>query len=262
MSGGVKSLYAACEALARVGRCTIANYLTSATARWFQHGCRLYDYSYLPTTIVYPEVYQPRLPHITHRVCLALGKYDEVQPQATLTVCRSPEIQTWVARTNPAMPTVVVRPSIDRSTFEYDGRPKQDLICYMTREHKHPETARLLRERYGDRVVEIVNRSEHEVATLLKLARVFVWRGNDREGSPRPPKEALVAGCLVVGLQEDLDDRYCTDFGLKCSDLEQLLTMAGVALRMPPPSPEQRAVVRDKQDEIRDWVALSKRFLE
>jgi len=55
-----------------------------------------------------------------------------------------------------------------------------------------------MRERYGDRVVEIISRPEPEVAELLKSAKVFVCRGNDKEGSPRPPKEALVAGCVVV----------------------------------------------------------------
>lgn len=32
---------------------------------------------------------------------------------------------------------------------------------------------------------------------------IFVWRGNANEGSPRPPKEALVAGSIVVGLESE-----------------------------------------------------------
>src|SRR5439155_13658968 len=116
-----------------------------------------------------------------------------------LTVCRSREILDWVKKQHPQMPAVLILPSIDMSVFEYDGRPKKDTICYMTRPDKHPETARLLRNQYGNKVLEIVDFSQAAVAEALKDSKVFVWRGNDSEGSPRPPKEALVAGCIVVG---------------------------------------------------------------
>jgi len=64
-----------------------------------------------------------------------------------------------------------------------------------------------MRERYGDRVVEIISRPKPEVAELLKSAKVFVCRGDDKEGSPRPPKEALVAGCVVV--VRDAEEEKC-----------------------------------------------------
>ncbi len=116
---------------------------------------------------------------------------------------------------SPNISALLILPSINRSVFEYDGRPKRNLICYMTRPHKHPETAELLRQKYGGKVMEIVDCSEREVAEILKSAKVFVWRGDDKEGSPRPPKEALVAGCVVVGLQSDLSEQYHTNFGIK-----------------------------------------------
>ena len=126
----------------------------------------------------------------------------------------------------------------------------------MTRRHKHPETAELLRQRYGEKFVEIIGYSEAEVAEALKNARVFVWRGNDQEGSPRPPKEALVAGCIVVGLESDLHQDYLTDFGIKCANVDELIEMAGEALKMPLPTEAERAVVRDKSEEMRDWLAV------
>jgi hypothetical protein len=176
--GGIKSLYHACEALARIGRCTIMNYRSRSQemAGWFHHPCKPCDFSYTPRAVLYPEVYQPRLPHVEHHVCLALGKYGQVKPHATLAVCKSPEIVSWVKTTNPSTPTVIVQPSIDRALFEYDGRPKRDIICYMSRVHKHPKTAQMLRERYGDKVVDIVGIPEAEVAQVLKAAKVFVWR--------------------------------------------------------------------------------------
>lgn len=258
-SGGVKSLYAVCEWLSELGRCTVKSFREPRLADWFAHRCRLYDYSYVPDVLVYPEIYQPHFAGKTH-VCFALGKHAGVEPHADLVVCKSREILDWVADALPGAPTLLVEPSIKRAVFEYDGRPKKDLICYMTRPHKHPETARLLRDAYGEKVFEIVNLGETQVAEALRDAKVFVWRGDEREGSPRPPKEALVAGCVVVGLEQDLNERYHTDFGVRCSSVEELITKAGEALKMPAPAEGERALVRDGAEEKRDWHTLFHRL--
>jgi hypothetical protein len=254
--GGTKSLYAICQWLSTVGRSSIRLDPGLPLASFFSHRCQLYDGSYHPDVLIYPESYQPRWPQARRHVCAALGKYRDIEPHADLTVGKSPEIARWVKAHQPSMPVKVIQPSIERATFEYDGRPKREMICYMTRHHKHPWTALLLKRRYGDRVVEIVDRSEAEVAEILRSAKVFVWRGNDKEGSPRPPKEALVAGCVVVGLEDDLHPKYFTDFGVKCANLAQLLEMAGEALTMPIPSAQERAAVRDGNDEMQDWIHL------
>jgi hypothetical protein len=94
------------------------------------------------------------------------------------------------------------------------------------------------------------------VAEILKDAKVFVWRGDENEGSPRPPKEALVAGCNVVGLESDLNDGYATGFGVRCSTVDDLIEMAGKALDMPIPTDEERSVVRDSAQEQEDWFRL------
>lgn len=96
------------------------------------------------------------------------------------------------------------------------------------------------------------------MAEALKKAKVFVWRGADKEGSPRPPKEALVAGCWVVGLESDLNEGYHTDFGIRCSTVDELIKMAGEALKMPMPTEGQRAIIRDSKEEKQDWLALLK----
>jgi hypothetical protein len=251
----VKSLYTACEALDRLGCCRIAPFHEPRLATWFEHSCRLYDESYAPDLIVHPEVYQPDR-KAAFQICFVLGKWGEVCPHANLAVCRSDALTSWVEAHHPDMPTSVIRPAINRSVFEYDGRPKRDSICYMTRPHKHPETAKLLRERYGDKVVEIVSRSEAEVAEMLKSAKVFVCRGNDKEGSPRPPKEALVAGCVVVGLTSDLNAGFHTDFGLRCGSVEEMIDRCEEALGTSVPTLGERAVVRDSEDEKQDWAKL------
>lgn len=258
-SGGVKSLYSVCEWLGELGPSAIAPFQQPRLASWFMHRCELYDYSYSPEVLVYPEIYQPYVAGKYH-ICFALGKYAAIAPHADLVVCKSLEIQRWVKEQLPGIQTALIAPSIDRTVFEYQGGHKQDIICYMTRPHKYPETVDYLRRQYGDHVVEIKNFSETEVAQTLREAKVFVWRGDEREGSPRPPKEALVAGCNVVGLKTDLHERYHTDFGIRCASLGDLIHMAGQALRMPVPSAQERGVVRDSSAEKRDWLALFRRL--
>src|SRR5579872_2354738 len=257
-SGGVKSLYTVCDWLKALGKSTIAPFDGPGLVSWFTHSCELYDCSYRPDVIIYPEIYQPHLEPGQFHICYALGKYKPIEPHADLVVCKSADMMDWVKGQQPNLPAVLIQPSIERSIFEYDGRPKRDLICYMTRPHKYPETAALLRDHYGSKLVEIVNQPEAAVAETLKSAKVFVWRGNDKEGSPRPPKEALVAGCVVVGLESDLNERLHTNFGVKCATVDELIRKAGEALAMPLPTPTERAVVRDSRDEKRDWIRLLK----
>jgi hypothetical protein len=258
-AGGVKSLYSVCEWLNDLGLSMIRPYDMPKLASWFEHNCELYNYSYSPDVLIYPEVYQPYVDGKYH-ICFALGKYSLRKPHADLIVCKSPAILSWAKESHSNTSTVLILPSIDRAVFEYDGRPKKDIICYMTKPHKHPETARLLRHKYPDKVMEIVNFSEAQVAEALKDAKVFVWRGNDKEGSPRPPKEALVAACTVVGLKSELNERYQTNFGIGCSTVDELIQMAGEALKMPMPTDEQRSVIRDSKEEKQDWLALLKRL--
>lgn len=256
IGGGIKSLYSVCEWLSQIGNSRISPLWTSHLATWFKHRCKRYDYSFFPDVLIYPEVEQPHYDFINYHICFALGRFAPIKPHADLVVCKSPAILSWVKQQHPEMPTALIPPSIDRAIFEYDGRPKKDQICFMTRPHKQPEIAQKLRQRYGDKLVEIVNFTEAQVAEALKDARVFVWAGAETEGSPRPPKEALVAGCVVVGLESDLHPDYHIDFGIKCSNIDELIEMAGEALTMPLPTLEERAVVRDKKEEMTDWLAL------
>jgi hypothetical protein len=259
LAGGVKSLYSACEALNRLGPSSIIPFHEARLATWFAHSCSLYDGSYRPDLVIYPEIHQPHL-DTGHHICFALGKYGDISPHAELVVCRSNEIERWVLEQPPGIPLTVLLPSINRAIFEYRGEQKQDQICYMTRPHKHPEMADLLHERYGSKVIEIVERTETEVADIMKTCRVFVTRGNDKEGSPRPPKEALVAGCVVVGLKADLNPSYHTDFGLRCDTVEEMIDRCAEALTMPIPSEQERSCVRDVEEEKQEWISLIERL--
>lgn len=255
-SGGVKSLYTLCSWLSDLGKSALTPFDGDHLVDWFSHHCRMFDGSYRPHLVVYPAIHPVKMERDQFHLCCAFGKYRQIEPHADLVVCKSPDTVDWVRSQNRRLRTVIIQPSIKRSLFGYDGRRKKDQICYMTRPHKFPEMANLLRERYGGKVVEIVNQPESVVAEILKDSKVFVWRGNDKEGSPRPPKEALVAGCVVVGLADDLNSRFYTDFGVKCSNVDELVRKAGDALTMAIPDVEQRAVVRDSAQEKRDWLEL------
>ncbi len=257
VNGGVKSLYAVCSWLRRFGESQIQPFGAPGLARWFAHDCTLFDHSYEPDLVVYPEVYQPEFDASVYHLCFALGRHNEIRPHADLVICRSPEILHWVREHAPQLRAEVIVPSIDRRPFEYDDRRKVEQICYFTRLDKHPETALALRARYGaHRVIEIVDCSEREVAERLRQAQVMVWRGHRREGSPRPPKEALVAGCHVVGLEDDMRPGLATDFGVKCQSIEELLEAPECLFGRPPPTIAERAVVRSAREEERDWATL------
>ena len=202
-TGGVKSLYAVCEYMNELGRSHILPFAEPKLAEWFEHNCKMFDGSFFPDIAIYPEVYQPFLSDYTLHICFVLGKYDKVKPHADVVVCKTRESADWVKGYFEEANIVVVRPAINKKIFEYDGRPKKKQVCYMTKGKKSPELALLLRERFGNAFVEIVNQPESKVAEILKESKVFVWRGNEKEGSPRPPKEAFVAGCVVVGLKDD-----------------------------------------------------------
>ncbi|HLM58847.1 MAG TPA: hypothetical protein VK422_22275 [Pyrinomonadaceae bacterium] len=57
-----------------------------------------------------------------------------------------------------------------------------------------------------------------------------------------------------------LNELYHTDFGVRCSSVEELITKAGEALKMPTPAAEERALVRDSAEEKRDWHSLFHRL--
>src|SRR5579872_7349102 len=100
-SGGVKSLYSVCGWLNELGRSTIAPFDGPGLVSWFAHNCRLYDKTYQPDVVIYPEVHQPRLDARKIHVCFALGKYAPVQSHADLVVCKSLDILDWVKGQEP-----------------------------------------------------------------------------------------------------------------------------------------------------------------
>jgi hypothetical protein len=60
----------------------------------------------------------------------------------------------------------------------------------------------------------------------------------------------------VVGLKSDLNADFHTDFGLQCDSVDELLECCNQALAMSVPGESERSVVRDSEEEKRDWISL------
>lgn len=92
--------------------------------------------------------------------------------------------------------------SFDPLIFPYSGKKKPQ-ICYMPR--KNSEDARqvinILQAKKlldGFDLISIHGKPEQEVAQILSESLVFMSFGSP-EGSPMPPCEAMLCGCVVVG---------------------------------------------------------------
>jgi hypothetical protein len=58
-------------------------------------------------------------------------------------------------------------------------------------------------------------------------------------------------------LASDLDAAHHTDFGLRCATVEELIETAGQALSLPIPTETERAIIRDVEEEKKDWVRIA-----
>ena len=140
--GGVKSLYHLCDWLDDCGHSSIIPFDGDHLVSWFAHDCKIFDETYTPQVLVYPEIFQPRFASSIFHICFALGRFKPISSHADLVVVKSPGMRDWVKQQLPETPVKLIRAGIMRAIFEYDGRPKRDLICYMTRSHKSPESPR------------------------------------------------------------------------------------------------------------------------
>src|SRR4051812_14892610 len=117
-SGGVKSLYTLSDWLKGLGQSSIVPFDGNHLVNWFPHHCKIFDQTYQPHVVVYPEVYQPNLGDKYFHVCFALGKYGTIQPHADLVVCKTPDMYDWIKAQHAQLNVALVQPSINRSLFD------------------------------------------------------------------------------------------------------------------------------------------------
>lgn len=93
--------------------------------------------------------------------------------------------------------------SFDKPPFGMPSKRKERLIVYMSRRRKEDIEMALMiaggrKALRGWRVESICDKTEEEVADLMRRAAVFV-AGGQLEGFGMPAAEAMACGCVVVG---------------------------------------------------------------
>jgi hypothetical protein len=95
-----------------------------------------------------------------------------------------------------------VHNSINSKLFFYQHEKKKQ-ICFMTRRLQDDiiQVINILKYRDalgGFKLIPIENRTEREVAEIMKESLIFL-SFSYQEGCPLPPMEAMACGCLVIG---------------------------------------------------------------
>ncbi len=108
----------------------------------------------------------------------------------------------YLRYTFPDKQTHKITLGIDEKHFSF-APGKQKKICYMPRKLSDDvnQVINILKIRGlpdGWELVEIDNRSEREVAEIMKKSLIFL-SFNHREGFGLPPVEAMACGCYVIG---------------------------------------------------------------
>ena len=104
-----------------------------------------------------------------------------------------------------------IRLGINHHIFNYSDK-KEKQICFMPRKLSEDVTQviNILRQRAaskGWKLVSIDNKSEKEVAEIMKQSLIFL-SFNHREGFGLPPAEAMACGCFVIGYQGQGSKEY------------------------------------------------------
>jgi hypothetical protein len=225
-SGGIRKLYRSVDILNGAGlQAAIVHRKPSFRCTWFDNSTRVVDSAQVVVgqrdLIVVPEVYGRSiadLPKGIRRIIFNQGAYlmldllisepssDEVylsDPDLAAVVVVSEDSAAVVSYAFPGLHVQCIRNSIDPAIFYPSSVSKSRRIAYMPRRRSEEadQVLRLLTLRgalKGWEVIAIENRTESEVADLLRTVQIFL-SFSKREGFGLPPLEALACGCLVVG---------------------------------------------------------------
>ncbi|MFF0373985.1 glycosyltransferase [Actinoplanes missouriensis] len=240
--GGIRVIYRHVDALNALGlRARVLHGTSGFRSTWFEHSTPVVYAADAELTgddvIVVPEWYGPtldRLPAWIPMVVFNQRAYDtwdfvpyESTPKgspyagfgnlkALLTVSR--DNADLLEFAFPDVPVHRVRNVIDADIFHAGTATPSRRISFTTtrREREREQLLHVLRSRGvldGWDVVPIVNRSETEVADIMRDSAIFL-SFSDREGFGLPPAEAMACGSYVVGYpglagREFFDPAYC-----------------------------------------------------
>lgn len=170
--------------------------------------------------LVFPEIYGPRIHKIMpinkriifNQNCyytfdhFALdGDYKDTPYNSTdtvATIVASDDAKNYFSYAFPHITTLKMRLGINHDVFSL-GTNKRKQICFMPRKlggdvSQVVNILRLTGLPKDWSLVSIDNKTESEVATIMKESMIFL-SFNFREGFGLPPVEAMACGCYVVG---------------------------------------------------------------
>jgi GT2 family glycosyltransferase len=118
-------------------------------------------------------------------------------------MCVSDHSLQQISRLFPDTEIHRIRYSFDKPPFGPSDVPKENRIIYMARRRAQEIEAALMIASStgvlkGWRIESIVDKTEDEVAELMKRSLVFI-SGSLSEGFGMPPAEAMASGCVVIG---------------------------------------------------------------
>jgi glycosyltransferase involved in cell wall biosynthesis len=225
--GGIKVLYRHVDVLNSGGYdAAIVHKKKGFRCEWFANDTRVdYQAQIKPDRfdfIVLPEVYGPRLADFFPEVRKIIFNqnayytfigyardladktcaYDHPDLAAVLVV--SEDSRNYLAHVFPHLKITRIHNSVDGARFAFrDLAQKKKQIAFMPKKHADEslQVINILKFRGaldGVSLLPIENRNERETAELLADSLLFLSFGYP-EGSPAPPLEAMLSGCLVVG---------------------------------------------------------------
>lgn len=226
-SGGVRVVYRAVDHLNDAGiGAVVVHEQPGFACTWFTHRTPVVCAAQAAPRpgidlVAVPEVYGPGLGGIAPGVRKVVFNqnayntfhgYDPVTPpgqtaydhhEVSGAICVSDDNAAYLRHAFPHLDVRRITYQLDPELWFVPEGPRRRRLTYMPR--KHPEQAaqvlNILSQRGALDDVEVValdGMTETEVAAAQRESLVFLSFGYP-EGCPFPPKEAMAAGCLVVG---------------------------------------------------------------
>jgi glycosyltransferase involved in cell wall biosynthesis len=224
-SGGIRKLYRHVDVLNRHGfTAAVVHQQPGFRCTWFANDTPVVYAASTPVTradvLVFPEVYGPQTATVApgvRRVVFNQNAYytfsgyppdgrdlptPYTSPDVVAALVVSEDSRAYLHHVFPSLRIFRLRYGIDPGLFSF-GPAKRRALAYMPRKNVADvvQVIHILKCRgvLGDfELVPIQNRSEAEVAALLKECLLFLSFGHP-EGFGLPPAEALACGCLVAG---------------------------------------------------------------
>ena len=226
-SGGIRKQYRAVDVLNDAGvSAAIVHSRPGFQCTWFEHTTRIIAATDVVVreqdVIAVPEIYWSTIRDLpagirqvifNQNAYLTLDSLVEGGAAAEKVWVDNPDLVAAVAVSDenahvlrymfPSVPIKRVHHGIDPAVHYPPAENPRRRIAYMPRRRSHDasQVLRLLELQgvLGDwEVVRIEGCKEHEVADMLRTARIFLSL-SEREGFGLPPCEALACGCLVAG---------------------------------------------------------------